>query len=74
MLVEDLVWKNFDLNAKYRVYDCTDGDVYNENAPCIWDSEKHDHRNKPPDELLNMEITYVTVNNNTLEIEAQIAH
>lgn len=71
MLVGDLVYSDdFDCNCNYEVYDCTeDGKQWSDGAELIF-STKVDGFKKPLNDLLDMEIKYITTNENAIIIEA----
>ena len=70
MLVGNLVYNdNFDCNCNYEIYDCTNAESWHE-AKCIF-STKVDGWHKPLDSILDMEIAYITTNDNMIIIEAK---
>lgn len=72
MLVEDLVYNdNFDCDCNYKVYDCTAEDTHYDNgAKCIYDAVREGNR-KPLNAILDMQLTYLTVTENCIMIEAK---
>ena len=71
MLVGDLVYSDdFDCNCNYEIYDCTeDGKQWGDGAELIF-STKMDGFHKPLNDILDMEIRYITTNENAIIIEA----
>ena len=70
MLVGDLIWNNnFDCNCNFAIYDCSDGKSWHEVKEVY--STKANGWHKPLDEVLDMEIIYITTNNDVLIIEAK---
>lgn len=73
MLVGDLVYNDdFDLNANYDVFDCTDGRTHNDCAELVFSTRRDGYR-RPLSWILDMRIKYITVNpkNNVIVIEAK---
>lgn len=72
MLVGDLIYNdNFDCNCNYQVYDCTNPDVQWGEGAGLLHCTKRDGYHKPKDEILDMEIGYITTHDNILIIEAK---
>ncbi len=70
MIVSDLVYSDdMDFNANYEIYDCTeDGKQYGDGAERIFCSRTDGY--KPMSAILDMKVKYLTINENTLIIEA----
>lgn len=67
MKVKDLILNdNFDFNANYFIFDCTAGNTYDE-SPLVFSSISKD----PPQYIQEMEISCITINNDTLYIEGR---
>jgi len=70
MLVGDLICNNeFDINCAYEVYDCSNGKDWQDGAELLF-STRRDGYSKPLDKVLDMRIGYITINNNSIIIEA----
>lgn len=71
MLVGDLIYNDdFDVNCNYSIYDCTEGKAHNDGAEIIF-STKTDGFIKPRPKILDMEISYITIEDSTIVIEAK---
>lgn len=69
MLVGDLIYiDNFNLTADYAIYNCAEGKFWYQERPVF--NSKTD-RGKPKDKILDLEIKYITVQNNVIIIEAK---
>lgn len=75
LTIRDLVKNdNFDYNGNYVIYDCTAPNSTYDNSPLIYDSTNPKHYNKSiPENILNMQISYITTTNRLLIIEAKNA-
>lgn len=69
MYVSDLIYNDdFDLNANYRIYDCTNGKSWRETHAIF--AIDIDGFVKPLNKILDMKIKYVTIVDNCIIIEA----
>lgn len=71
MLVGDLIYNDyFDCDCNCKIYDCTHDDAhYNNGAKCIYDMAREGYH-KPLDKILDMQVSYITIVENHLIIEA----
>lgn len=66
MKISDFLYsKDFDVNCNIEIYDCTDGFPWFEETPVY----SGNLSKEVPDDVANMELSYITVNLNHLVIE-----
>lgn len=70
MVVGDLIYNDdFDVNCNYMIFDCSDKNKTWQEAELIF-STKRDGFVKPLDKILDMKISYITMSNSNIIIEA----
>lgn len=71
MLVGDLIYNDeFDCNCNYAIYDSSDGKQYGDGAELVF-STVRDGYGKPLNRILDMKVSYITIQESCLIIEAK---
>ena len=72
MLVGDIIYNDyFDCNCNYAVYDCSEKGAVHDDGGKLVSSTLRDGYRKPLDAILDLEVRYLTINNNVLIIEGE---